>query len=70
MADVRRLVGLGMAPPLAKEVASQIDAAGEGGTVSSDDVTVAAITATNFNFAGGTLTEFCQAVADAMPAAG
>ncbi|WP_041544396.1 MULTISPECIES: hypothetical protein [Chelativorans] len=28
MSDVRRLVELGMVPPLAKEVATQIDAAG------------------------------------------
>ncbi|URQ76174.1 MAG: hypothetical protein NBV76_05285 [Candidatus Ochrobactrum gambitense] len=68
MADVRRLCEVGFATVAAKELAKQIEDAGGGGTVSSDNVTVAAITATNFTFAGGTLTQFCQAIADAIPA--
>ena len=69
MADKRRLAELGMATELAKEVAAQIDAAGgDGDPVSSDDVTVGPITADNFTFAGGTLTAFCQAIAEAIPA--
>ena len=68
MADVRRLVELSMVPELAKEVASQIDAAGGGGDpVSSDDVTVAAFAGGGVTFAGGTLTEALQAIADATP---
>ena len=67
MADAQRLAALSMVPELAKEVAAQIDA-GSSGPVSADDVTVGAITATNFTFAGGTLTEFCQEIADAIPA--
>lgn len=39
MADVRRLVELSMVPELAKEVATQIDAAGGGGAVAWADVT-------------------------------
>lgn len=38
MADVRRLVELSMVPPLAKEVAAQIDAA-SGGSVAWDSIT-------------------------------
>ena len=68
MADVRRLAELGMATELAKEVAAQIEGGPSGG-VSSDDVNVPAITAAEFTFAGGTLTAFCQAIADAIPAA-
>lgn len=68
MANVRRLAELGMATELAKEVAKQIDGV-SGGSVSADDVTVGEITATNFTFAGGTLTAFCEAIADAIPAA-
>ena len=70
MSDVKRLTALGMPYIQAEEIAKQIDAAGGGGDpVTSDDVTVSAITADNFTFAGGTLTEFCQAIADAIPAA-
>lgn len=39
MADVRRLVELGMVPELAKEVAAQIEAAAGGGSVAWGDVT-------------------------------
>lgn len=39
MADVRRLVELSMVPELAKEVATQIDAAAGGGAVAWADVT-------------------------------
>lgn len=66
MADRRRLAELGMATELAKEVANQIDAAaGGGGSVSSDDVTVEAFTGGGVTFPGGTLTEALQAIADA-----
>lgn len=68
MADARRLTALGTASPLARELAKQIGAEG-GGAVSPDDITVPAITADNFTFAGGTLTEALQALADAIPAA-
>lgn len=66
MADARRLVELSMVPELAKEVASQIDAAG---SPSPDDIQVPEITSGTFTFAGGTLTEFMQAVADDLGAA-
>lgn len=66
MADARRLAALGTASPLARELAKQIGAEGAG---SSDEITVPAITADNFTFAGGTLTEALQALADAIPAA-
>src|SRR3546814_19534821 len=59
MADVRRLVELGMVPELAKEVAAQIDAA----------AAVAAVDAANFDFAGGTLQDFADAIGGAIPAA-
>ncbi len=60
------LVQLGMVPELAKKVVQLID---DGvGEISSDNVTVPAITADNFSFAGGTLTEALQAIADAIPA--
>jgi len=71
MADsekVRRLAALSMVPQLAEEVVNQIEGA-SGGSVSADDVTIGEITADNFTFAGGTLTEFAQAIADAIPAA-
>lgn len=63
MANARRLTELGMVPELAKEVATQID--GGGGSVSSDDVTVAAFSGGGVTFAGGTLTQALQAIADA-----
>lgn len=69
MADVNRLSALGMAVELAAEVASQIEAGGAVLPVSSDDVTVPEITADEFTFAGGTLTAFAQAIADAIPPA-
>lgn len=67
MANAQKLMALSMVGPLAVEVARQIDDSGGGSPVSSDNVTVAAITADNFTFAGGTLTQFCQAIADAIP---
>ena len=63
-----RLTTIGMPMEQAKEVARQIAAVG-GGTVSSDDVTVPAITGGSVTFPGGTLTEALQAIADATPAA-
>lgn len=67
MANVTRLVNVGIVPEQAKELAKQIDDAGSA-PVSSDNVTVGAITAANFTFAGGTLTQALQALADAIPA--
>lgn len=67
MADARRLAALGTAAPLARELAKQMGDEG-GGAVSPDDIAVAAITADNFSFAGGTLTQALQALADAIPA--
>lgn len=71
MADARRLAELSMPTELAKETAAQIAAAQAAGTAAADpdNITIAAITAANFNFAGGTLTEALQALADAIPAA-
>ncbi len=63
MADKKRLCELGMTPQLATELANQIDDA-TGGSVSSDDVTVPAFTGGGVTFAGGTLTEALQAIAD------
>ena len=61
-----RLTTIGMPMEQAKEVARQIAAGGGGGTpVSSDDVTVPAITGGGVTFPGGTLTEALQAIADA-----
>ncbi len=68
MTDVDKLVGVGIVPEQAKRIV-EIAQGGSGDPVSSDDVTVPAITADGFSFAGGTLTEFCQAIADAIPAA-
>lgn len=68
MANVTRLVNVGIVPEQAKEIAKQIDDSTTGLTISSDDVTVGAITAANFTFAGGTLTQALQALADAIPA--
>lgn len=65
MANVRRLVEMGMVPGLAKEVAAQIDDGGTGGGISSDDVTVPAFSGGGVTFEGGTLTEALQAIADA-----
>lgn len=64
MANVRRLVEMGMVPGLAKEVAAQIDEG--GGEVSSDNVTVPAFSGGAVTFPGGTLTEALQAIADAI----
>lgn len=66
MADALRLMGVGAPAALANEIASQI-----GGVtpIPATDVTVAAVTADNFTFAGGTLQQFCQAIAEAIPAA-
>lgn len=69
MANARNLIGLGMPAALANEVAVQIDGGGGGDPIPATDVTVAAITADNFSFAGGTLQAFCQAIAEAIPAA-
>lgn len=66
MSDVRRLSDLGMVPALAKEVAKQINAGPEA--ANADNVAVGAITSVNFTFAGGTLTQALQALADAIPA--
>jgi len=68
MADAKRLIALGTPTELAKELAAQIDSA-SGGTVSSDDVTVAAFSGGGVTFAGGTLTAALQAIADATTAA-
>lgn len=67
MANVRRLTALGMSPELAVELAAQIDAA-SGGTIPASDVTVAAVDEANFDFAGGTLQEFADAIGAAIPA--
>jgi hypothetical protein len=56
-----------MPTELAKETAAQITAA-QAAASDPDNITIAAITADNFNFAGGTLTEALQALADAIPA--
>lgn len=64
MADVRRLTELGLAPELAREIAAQIDAAS-----SSAVIQVAAVDEANFDFAGGTLQEFAEAIGAAIPAA-
>lgn len=66
MADVRRLTALGMSPELAVEVAAQIAAAAT--TVPATAVTVAAVDEANFDFAGGTLQEFADAIGAAIPA--
>lgn len=63
--NFNRLAELGMAPELAKELANQIDAA----TVAATNVTVAAVDEANFDFAGGTLQEFADAIGAAIPAA-
>ena len=63
-----RLTTIGMPMEQAKEVARQI-AAGAAGDISSDDVTVPAITGGGVTFPGGTLTEALQAIADATTAA-
>lgn len=65
-ADARRLAELGMATELAKEVAAQIDAA--VAAVAATNVTVAAVDEANFDFAGGTLQEFADAIGAAIPA--
>ena len=65
--DVRRLIELGMVPELAKELVTQIDAA--VATVAADNVTVAAVDEANFDFAGGSLQEFADAIGAAIPAA-
>lgn len=67
MADIRRLTALGMSPELATEVAAQIDAAATA--VPATAVTVAAVDEANFDFAGGTLQEFADAIGAAIPAA-
>lgn len=41
---------------------------GNASNISASSVMVAAITAPEFSFAGGTLQEFCQAIAEAIPA--
>lgn len=66
--DVDKLVGVGIVPEQAKQIVALINGGGSQ-TVSSDDVTVPEITADEFSFAGGTLTAFCQAIADAIPPA-
>lgn len=68
LTDVDKLVGVGIVPEQAKRIV-EIAQGGSSDPVSSDDVTVPSITAAEFTFAGGTLTEFCQAIADAIPAA-
>lgn len=65
MANAQKLMALSMVGPLAVEVARQIDDSGGGGPVSSDDVTVAAFSGGGVTFAGGTLTQALQAIADA-----
>lgn len=67
MADIRRLTALGMAPELATEVAAQIEAA-VAATVAATNVTVAAVDEANFDFAGGTLQAFADAIGAAIPA--
>ena len=52
----------------AKVLADAIQAAGPSLPISSDDIAVPAIDEANFDFAGGTLTEFCEAIAAAIPA--
>lgn len=64
-----RLAELGMAPELAKELATQIDAEISGATVAATSVTVAAVDEANFDFAGGTLQAFADAIGAAIPAA-
>jgi len=68
MADARRLIELGMVPELAAEVAAQI-AAAAGATLPATSVTVAAVDEANFDFAGGTLQAFADAIGAAIPAA-
>ena len=63
MADVRRLVELGMVPELAKEVAAQIDAAG-GGSVAASSVTVATFTTTGGTEISGNLQEVLEEIGD------
>ncbi|ALC11223.1 hypothetical protein [Sphingopyxis sp. 113P3] len=69
MADARRLIELGMVPELAAELVSQINAAVAGVTVPATAVTVAAVDEANFEFAGGNLQEFADAIGAAIPAA-
>lgn len=64
MADVRRLIELGMVPDLARELVAQIEAA-----TSSAAITVGPVDEANFDFAGGTLQEFADAIGGAIPAA-
>lgn len=66
--DVRRLIELGMVPELAKELVAQINADVDGATVAATNVTVAAVDEANFDFAGGTLQEFADAIGAAIPA--
>ena len=63
-----KLQRVGMAGEPAKLIQTAINENGQPPAVTSDDVSVPEITAANFTFAGGTLTEFCQAIADAIPA--
>ena len=65
--DVRRLIELGMVPELAKELVTQINAT--VATVAADNVTVAVVDEANFDFAGGSLQEFADAIGAAIPAA-
>lgn len=68
LAPKEQFARLGMAYPLAEKVGDAITAAaGPSLPISAGDVTVGAITADEFTFAGGTLAEFCQAIADAIP---
>lgn len=66
MADVKRLMALSMVPELAKEVATQIDTA--AASVTADSITIGPIDEANFDFAGGSLQDFAEAIAAAIPA--
>lgn len=66
MENVRKLSALGMAPQLAATIVDLIEAS-SGASVPATQVTVAAVDEDNFDFAGGTLQDFADAIGAAIP---